>query len=118
MATNCFFNTNPGYCAQEIAILFVIIDENANTDLTLVTRYPQQGTERARTSMEWHGAALSQFSTPAKRARTQTIVSSKVPYSNTNDKLGAIEHAILFRVAVQNSITDSYLRIAIIGRTE
>ena len=66
----------------------------------------------ARTRLEMHGARRSQISSPGQRARPQTIVSSKLAFTNIDNKHGAVDNAISYEVVVRDAFTAPYLRIS------
>ena len=65
-----------------------------------------------------HGARRSQISSPGQRARPQTIVSSKLAFTNIYDKLRTVENAISYEVVVRDAFTAPYFRISAKGQTE
>ena len=59
-----------------------------------------------------HGARRLQISSPGQRARPQTIVSSKLAFTNIHNEHGAVENAISYEVVVRDAFTAPYLRIS------
>ena len=68
--------------------------------------------------MEMHGARRSQVSSPGQRARPQTIVSSKLAFTDIHNEHGAVENAISYEVVARDAFTAPYLRISGKGQTE
>ena len=65
-----------------------------------------------------HGVRRSQISSPGKRARPQTIVSSKLAFTNIYDKLRTMENAISYEVVARDAFTAPHLRMSVKGQTE
>ena len=68
--------------------------------------------------MEMHGARRSQISSPGQRARPQTIVSSKLAFTDIHNEHGTVGNAISYEVAARDAFTAPYLRIRVQGETE
>ena len=65
-----------------------------------------------------HGAGRSQVSSPGKRARPQTTVSSKLAFTNIHNEHDAVENTISYEAVTRDAFTAPYLRISVKGQTE
>ena len=65
-----------------------------------------------------HGVRRSQISSSGQRARPQTIVSSKLAFTNIYGKLRTMQNAISCEVVVRDAFTAPYLRISVKDQTE